>query len=77
MPGVLTTLAIKDGIVESLAAPEGSEAAVCIDAAGGLVTESFVNGHLHLDKVYHLGNGWPGGLGVLQSAGHGWGDDRH
>jgi cytosine/creatinine deaminase len=25
-----------------------------IDAAGGLVTESFVNGHLHLDKVYTL-----------------------
>jgi cytosine/creatinine deaminase len=25
-----------------------------IDAAGGLVTESFVNGHMHLDKVYTL-----------------------
>jgi cytosine deaminase len=25
-----------------------------IDAAGGLVTESFVNGHLHLDKVHTL-----------------------
>lgn len=25
-----------------------------LDAAGGLVTESFVNGHLHLDKVYTL-----------------------
>ncbi len=25
-----------------------------IDAAGALVTESFVNGHLHLDKVYTL-----------------------
>ena len=54
MPGVLTTLAIKDGMIESLAAPEGSEAAVCLDAAGCLVTESFVNGHLHLDKVYTL-----------------------
>ncbi|MBR0435955.1 MAG: amidohydrolase family protein [Clostridia bacterium] len=28
------------------------EAKQVIDAAGGLVTESFVNGHLHLDKVY-------------------------
>jgi cytosine deaminase len=25
-----------------------------IDAAGGLVTESFANGHMHLDKVYTL-----------------------
>jgi cytosine deaminase len=25
-----------------------------IDAAGALVTESFANGHLHLDKVYTL-----------------------
>jgi cytosine/creatinine deaminase len=25
-----------------------------VDAAGGLVTESFVNGHLHLDKVHTL-----------------------
>src|SRR6185436_6297376 len=25
-----------------------------IDAAGALVTESFVNGHMHLDKVYTL-----------------------
>jgi cytosine deaminase len=25
-----------------------------LDAAGGLVTESFVNGHMHLDKVYTL-----------------------
>ena len=26
-----------------------------IDAAGNLVTESFINGHLHLCKVYTLG----------------------
>lgn len=25
-----------------------------LDAAGALVTESFVNGHMHLDKVYTL-----------------------
>jgi cytosine deaminase len=29
-------------------------AGVELDASGGLVTESFVNGHLHLDKVYTL-----------------------
>jgi cytosine deaminase len=29
-------------------------AAVELDAAGGLVTESFVNGHMHLDKVHTL-----------------------
>jgi cytosine deaminase len=28
--------------------------AVELDAAGGLVTESFVNGHMHLDKVHTL-----------------------
>lgn len=32
----------------------GCEAATVIDAGGKLVTESFVNGHLHLDKVYTL-----------------------
>jgi cytosine deaminase len=30
------------------------EAATTIDAGGGLVTPSFVNGHMHLDKVYTL-----------------------
>lgn len=35
------------------AAPTASEE--IIDAAGGLVTESFVNGHLHLCKVHTLG----------------------
>ncbi len=48
-----------DGTIESITespvvredSPAGEET---IDADGGLVTESFVNGHLHLDKVYTL-----------------------
>jgi cytosine deaminase len=46
------------GIVEgSVAALDDSlkaESSHLIDAQGKLVTESFVNGHLHLDKVYTL-----------------------
>jgi cytosine deaminase len=54
---------IKDGLVEI--AIEGKkiakvgqqlgEARKVIDAGGNLVTESFINGHLHLCKVYTLG----------------------
>ena len=54
LPGALVTLGIKDGLIESLDAPASSEAACTLDAEGCLVTESFVNGHLHLDKVYTL-----------------------
>ena len=35
-------------------APEAPEATTTIDADGALVTSSFVNGHMHLDKVYTL-----------------------
>lgn len=47
-------IGIADGVVVSLDAAAGSEAAERLDANGGLVTESFVNGHLHLDKVYTM-----------------------
>jgi cytosine deaminase len=51
----LYDLVIRDGVVASIG-PEGSAASdtVTIDAAGNLVTESFVNAHLHLDKVFTL-----------------------
>ncbi len=39
-------------VAEQTSAPEPSGAA--LDAAGGLVTESFVDAHLHLDKVFTL-----------------------
>lgn len=46
-------LGIDDGRVSAISERPLSGAAE-LDAAGGLVTESFVNGHLHLDKVYTL-----------------------
>lgn len=50
----VTQIAIQDGKIAAIAAEVEGEAARTIDAAGGLVTESFVNGHLHLCKVYTL-----------------------
>jgi cytosine deaminase len=53
-PG-LFDVAIRDGVIESVASPGGTKPdAVEVDAAGNLVTESFVNTHLHLDKVFTL-----------------------
>jgi cytosine deaminase len=40
-----------------------------IDAAGGLVTESFVNGHLHLDKVHTLDRAGDAALTAYTSEG--------
>lgn len=50
----LVNIAIQDGKIVAIAENLEGEAAQLIDARGGLVTESFVNGHLHLDKVYTL-----------------------
>lgn len=50
----LVTIAIQDGKIVAIAEDLEGEATQLIDARGGLVTESFVNGHLHLDKVYTL-----------------------
>jgi len=50
----LVTIAIQDGKIVAIAEDLAGEATQLIDARGGLVTESFVNGHLHLDKVYTL-----------------------
>ncbi|MBW2049234.1 MAG: amidohydrolase family protein [Deltaproteobacteria bacterium] len=47
-------IAIKDGRIQSMGENVAEEAARIIDAEGKLVTESFVNGHLHLCKVYTL-----------------------
>ena len=46
-------IAVGDGRIQEIGAGLGG-AAREIDAAGGLVTESFANPHLHLDKVYTL-----------------------
>ncbi|MDG6933797.1 MAG: amidohydrolase family protein [Nitrososphaerota archaeon] len=45
------TILIKDETIQSVNHDSSARAEVTIDAKGGLVTESFVIAHLHLDKV--------------------------
>ena len=52
--GELLNIGIQDGRIAELGPEVAGEAAQTIDAGGQLVTESFVNGHLHLCKVYTL-----------------------
>ncbi len=52
--GKATDIAVSDGKIVKIAAGINDKADKIIDAAGNLVTESFVNGHLHLCKVYTL-----------------------
>lgn len=52
--GGLLDIAILDGKILKIGESLEGEAKNIIDAEGNLVTESFVNGHLHLDKVYTL-----------------------
>ncbi|MEA2024737.1 MAG: amidohydrolase family protein [Actinomycetota bacterium] len=53
-PG-LFDIVIRDGLVSAITYPgETGPDAVDVEAAGNLVTESFVNTHLHLDKVFTL-----------------------
>lgn len=47
-------VAVGDGLVREIGPALAAGAEREIDAAGGLVTESFANPHLHLDKVYTL-----------------------
>ena len=53
-PDVLNNIAIQDGKIAKISTEDLGDAQHVIDAAGKLVTESFVNGHLHLCKVYTL-----------------------
>lgn len=53
-PKARTDIAIKDSRIARIAANLDGKAASELDAAGNLVTESFVNTHLHLCKVYTL-----------------------
>ena len=48
----LVDIGIKDGNITALAEGLVGESELTIDAQGNLVTESFVNPHLHLCKVY-------------------------
>ena len=47
-------IAVKNGKIAEIAPAIQGKAAQEIDAEGNLVTESFVNTHLHLCKVYTL-----------------------
>ncbi|HSM23591.1 MAG TPA: amidohydrolase family protein [Anaerolineaceae bacterium] len=53
-PDVLSNIAIQDGKIAKISTEDLGDAQKVIDAGGKLVTESFVNGHLHLCKVYTL-----------------------
>jgi cytosine deaminase len=53
-PEKLMSIAIKDGVIKSIGEKVQGTADTEIDAGGNLVTESFVNTHLHLCKVYTL-----------------------
>ena len=50
----LVSIAIEGGKIAAIEKDLQADAKQVIDAKGGLVTESFINGHLHLDKVYTL-----------------------
>ena len=52
--GRVVDLGIADGRLQAISDAHTLAGAGVIDADGRLVTESFVNGHLHLDKVYTL-----------------------
>ncbi|MEM9610141.1 MAG: amidohydrolase family protein [Actinomycetota bacterium] len=50
----LTDIVIDGGTITSIDPGADTGGATTIDAGGGLVTESFTNTHLHLDKVFTL-----------------------
>jgi cytosine deaminase len=76
LDAVVRNARLLDGRVVSLGIAEGRyvavteddlDAAQVIDAGGGLVTPSFVDGHLHLDKVYTLPMAGDGALAAYTS----------
>ena len=52
--GELLDIAIQNGKIQKLGKNLEGDAKNNLSADGNLVTESFINGHLHLDKVYTL-----------------------
>jgi cytosine/creatinine deaminase len=66
LDGRVTNLGIAEGRYASVT-DQALEAPQVIDAAGGLVTPSFVDGHLHLDKVYTLPLAGDGALAAYTS----------
>jgi cytosine/creatinine deaminase len=52
--GVISDLAISDGVITEIAPHIEVDAGTAVDARGNLVTPSYVNPHLHLCKVWTL-----------------------
>lgn len=50
----IVDIGIQNGKIVKIGSNLGNDAVEMLNADGGLVTESFVNGHLHLCKVYTL-----------------------
>lgn len=69
--GELLRIGIQDGKIAAIAPDLPHEAGQVIDAQSGLVTESFVNGHLHLCKVYTLEMAGQAALGEYHHGGMG------
>ncbi len=69
--GDLLCIGIQNGKIAAIAPDLPREAGQVIDARGGLVTESFVNGHLHLCKVYTLEMAGQAALGEYHHGGMG------
>lgn len=72
----LVSIAIQDGHIAAIEPVDPGDtgnltAEMMIDAAGGLVTEPFVNGHLHLCKVYTLDQLGDGALKDYHGSGMG------
>ena len=67
----LVNIGIRNGTIVTLEAGLDERGAVELDAEGNLVTESFVNPHLHLDKVFTLDRAGPGTLAAYHGAGMG------
>ena len=64
-------IGIRVGKIADIGTGLSADAAQTIDAKGCLVTESFVNGHLHLDKVFTLEMAGQAALGEYHSGGMG------
>ncbi|MFQ5350308.1 MAG: amidohydrolase family protein, partial [Thermoanaerobaculia bacterium] len=64
-------IAIADGSIREIGTGLAVEAEREIDAGGRLVTESFANPHLHLDKVYTLERLGPAALAAYHGEGMG------
>ena len=66
----LVDIGIRDGRIAALDERVDGRGEVELDAAANLVTESFVNPHLHLDKVFTLERGGEHALAAYNGESH-------